>query len=141
MVRFRVSGTTAYTGAAEYFYVDNVQISGTPTGSANAYTEGDNTGVLIAATANASVTDVDSANMGSARVVIGSFSAGDSLTFSTAGTSVSGSYDSTTGVLTLSGVDPKAPYQTVIDTIRYLNTGDDPTAGGTLTTRDIAVTV
>src|SRR5258706_2294771 len=141
MVRFRVSGGASYTGAAEYFYVDNVQISGQPTSSSNAYTEGDATGVLIAATANSSVTDIDSANMGSARIVIGNFAAGDTLTCSTAGTSVTASYDSVTGILTLSGVDSKANYQQVLNTVRYLSSSDDPTAGGTLTTRSIGVTV
>ena len=141
MVRFRISGAAAYTGASSYFYVDNVQISGQPTSSSNAYTEGDNTGVLIAATANVSVTDSDSANMGSARVVVGNFVVGDTLTYSTAGTSVTGAYDSSTGVLTLNGVDSKANYQSVIASIRYLSTSDDPTALGTKTTRSIGVTV
>jgi hypothetical protein len=107
MIRFRVSGTAAYTGAAEYFYVDNVQIAGVPTGSSNLYTEGDATGVLIAATTNASVTDSDSANMGSARVVIGNFVAGDTLTYSTGGTGITGSYDSATGILTCREPTPR----------------------------------
>src|SRR6185503_9589907 len=141
MIRFRVSGTAAYTGAAEYFYVDNVQIAGVPTGSSNLYTEGDATGVLIAATANASVTDSDSANMDSARVVIGNFVAGDTLTWSAGGTSISGSYDSATGVLSLSGTDTKANYQAVLNSIRYLSTSDDPTVLGTATNRAISVTV
>src|SRR5262249_29484953 len=66
MIRFRVSGAASYTGASEYFYVDNVQISGQPTSSANTYTEG-GTGALIAATSNVAVVDTDSANMASAR--------------------------------------------------------------------------
>jgi len=57
------------------------------------------------------------------------------------GTSVTGSYDSATGVLSLSGTDTKANYQTVLNSIRYLSSSDDPTAGGTLTNRAISVTV
>ena len=97
--------------------------------------------MLIAATANASVTDADSANMGSARVVIGNFLAGDTLTWSTGGTSIAGSYDSATGILHLSGTDTKANYQSVLNSIRYLSTSDDPTARGTVTNRAISVTV
>src|SRR5262249_1289135 len=38
-------------------------------------------------------------------------------------------------------LDSKANYQSVINSIRFSNTGDDPTLSGTRTTRDVAVTV
>ena len=47
-----------------------------------------------------------------------------SLSFDTTGTSISGSYNAGTGVLTLSGVDTIDHYQTVLRTIKYNNSGD-----------------
>jgi hypothetical protein len=51
------------------------------------------------------------------------------LTANTAGTSISASYNSITGVLTLSGLDTPAHYQQVLRTIAYNNTSNNPTVG------------
>ncbi|MEI6721514.1 MAG: VCBS domain-containing protein, partial [Betaproteobacteria bacterium] len=146
VIRFRVSGAGAYTQAGDYFYVDNLSISGTPTGSANTYIEGDTTGVLIAPLANATVTDATLAagvaeKMASAKVTIAGVLAGDVLTFDTAGTGITGAYNAATGVLTLTGLDTQAGYQAVINSVRYKSTSDDPTSGGARVTRNVAVTV
>ncbi|MGB7323271.1 MAG: cadherin-like domain-containing protein, partial [Rubripirellula sp.] len=51
----------------------------------------------------------------------------ESLSANTTGTSITASYDSGTGVLTLSGTDTVANYQQVLRTIQYNNTSEDPT--------------
>jgi lipopolysaccharide export system protein LptA len=77
--------------------------------------------------ASATVTDPDNTSLVSAAVSITSgLRAGDTLTFSTAGTSITGSYNSSTGVLTLSGLDSVADYQTVLDSVQY-HGGENPT--------------
>jgi trimeric autotransporter adhesin len=66
---------------------------------------------------------------------------------------ISGSYDSSTGVLTLSGSASLADYQAALRSVEYGHTGDDPSASKTVefkvddgdddsgaATRDIAVT-
>lgn len=49
----------------------------------------------------------------------------ESLSATTTGTSITASYNSATGVLTLSGADTAAHYQTVLRTVTYNNTADD----------------
>lgn len=51
----------------------------------------------------------------------------ESLAATTTGTSISAAYNSGTGVLTLSGTDTVANYQTVLRSITYSNTSDNPT--------------
>jgi lipopolysaccharide export system protein LptA len=76
---------------------------------------------------SAAATDSDNTSLVSATVSItGGLRAGDTLTFSTAGTSITGSYNSSTGVLTFSGVDSLADYQTVLDSVQY-HGGENPT--------------
>src|SRR4029078_9654116 len=57
---------------------------------------------------------------------LGTLHAGDVLAANTAGTSVTASYNSGTGVLTLSGNRPTSEYQTVLRTIKYNNTSGGP---------------
>lgn len=84
-------------------------------------------------TALLTVTDSDNNNLDSALVLISSnFQAGgeDQLTFSTAGTSITGNFNNTTGRLFFSGNDTKANYQTVLRSVQYENTlGNSPTPG------------
>src|SRR5262249_49346071 len=54
------------------------------------------------------------------------FRAGDVLTDSTAGTSITSSYNAATGVLTLTGLDTVANYQSVLDSVQY-HGGENPT--------------
>ncbi len=76
------------------------------------------------------ITDSGSANLNSLTVTLANPQAGDMLSDSVAGTSISSSfyYDSftTTDVLTLSGSDTLAHYQQVLRTVTYNNTTGSP---------------
>jgi len=74
--------------------------------------------------------DTDNPALRGAAVTIGGFFAGDTLSVSTAGTSISSSYNSSTGVLTLSGLDSFAHYQTALATVQFTSTSDNPTDFG-----------
>ncbi|HMC71578.1 MAG TPA: VCBS domain-containing protein, partial [Mycobacteriales bacterium] len=67
---------------------------------------------------------------------IGNFVAGDTLTWTNAG-SVTGAYNAATGVLTLSGTDTLANYQAVMRSVKFSSSSDDPTADNTRTTRTV----
>src|SRR5207253_2812742 len=85
------------------------------------------------------LTDSDSPNLASATVSISGFVAGDTLNF-TGQNGISGSYDSGTGVLTLTGSSTVASYQTALRSITFSSTSDNPTAFGTDTSRTISWT-
>ncbi|MDZ7950300.1 beta strand repeat-containing protein [Nostoc sp. DedQUE09] len=130
--------------------VNNAPIA-TTTNSALAYTENATTAIDSGIT----VSDEDSANLASATVRISSgfVSAQDSLAF-TNQNGIMGSYNSTTGVLTLTGSATVANYQTALRSITYTNSSDNPsltprtvsflindgTANSTAVTRDINIT-
>ena len=81
-----------------------------------------------AVTSTLVVSDVDNANMVSATV---SFTAGfatgqDLLSATTSATNITANYNSATGVLTLSGSDTKANYQSVLRSVTYENTSENP---------------
>jgi hypothetical protein len=97
-----------------------------------------NTPVSLLSSATAS--DSDNTHLVSATVSIGSFFTGDQLTFSTGGTSITGNYISATGVLTFSGVDTFAHYQTVLNSVDFTSTSDNPTNYGADTSRTITYT-
>ncbi len=73
------------------------------------------------------VTDPDSANLTGATISISANFAGaqDSLDFTTVG-GITGSYDSGTGVLTLSGTASVADYQAALRSVTYFNASEDP---------------
>ncbi len=80
--------------------------------------------------ANATITDVDSANLASMTVSItaeldpnGDY---DVLQADTAGTPIVASYDATTGVLSLTGSATVAQYQQVLRSVTFSNTSDTP---------------
>jgi hypothetical protein len=74
------------------------------------------------------VTDADSANMASAVVSItGNFSSSQDVLGFTNQNGITGSYNSGTGVLTLSGSATKANYQTALRSVTYQNTSHSPT--------------
>ena len=81
-------------------------------------------GPVSVADSDASLSDSDSANLTSLTVTISNHwdGADEVLTADTTGTSITASYDSATGVLTLSGADTVASYQQVLRTITYDNT-------------------
>jgi hypothetical protein len=80
------------------------------------------------------VTDSDNANLTGATVAItaGFVSAQDTLAF-TNQLGITGSYNSGTGVLTLTGTTTVANYQTALRTVTYQNSSDNPTASRTIT--------
>jgi hypothetical protein len=75
-----------------------------------------------------SLSDVDSANLQSAIVMITNLQdpGSEIITFDTTGTSVNGSYDSGTGTLTLTNLASVADYKTVLKTLQYENTSQNP---------------
>jgi len=90
------------------------------------YTENDGATPLLS---GISITDVDSSNLSSAVVTIeGYIGSQDVLDYLTAGTSVaaSTSVSGTTWTLTLSGGADINEYETVLDSLTYLNNSDNP---------------
>ena len=73
------------------------------------------------------ITDPDSPNMNGATIKITSNYAfpQDQLIFTNTAT-IKGSFDSTSGTLTLSGLDTQANYQTALRSVQYLNTSNNP---------------
>ncbi|MBN3961089.1 cadherin-like domain-containing protein [Nostoc sp. NMS8] len=103
--------------------VNNAPIA-TATNSALAYTENATTAIDSGIT----VSDVDSANLSGAivRISSGFISAQDTLAF-TSQNGITGSYNSSTGVLTLTGSSSVANYQTALRSVTYTNSSDSPT--------------
>ena len=98
------------------------------------YTEG--SGVTLSP--DLTVNDVDSTTLASASVWISQgFVTGDVLVASTAGTSITASYNAASGVLTLTGTDTLAHYQQVLDSVTYASTGPNPTNFGADLSRTI----
>jgi hypothetical protein len=75
------------------------------------------------------VTDVDAGNLASATITLTNHPDGsaESLSVATAGTSITaGTYNSGTGVLTLTGSDAVGHYQQVLRSLKYNNTSNTP---------------
>ena len=85
-------------------------------------------GPVAVTDADATLSDVDDVNLTALTVTITNPLDGISeiLAANTGGTSIAASYDSGTGVLTLSGPDSVANYQQVLRTITYDNTSQNP---------------
>ncbi|MEA5582347.1 DUF4347 domain-containing protein [Nodularia harveyana UHCC-0300] len=95
----------------------------TITGSPLSYIENATTAIDPAIT----VSDVDSANLASATVSITSgFVAGEDILSFTTQNGITGSYNSNTGVLSLTGAATVANYQTALRAITYTNSSDSP---------------
>ena len=100
------------------------------------YTEND---TAIAITSMLTVTDLDDETIESAVVAIGAsdyVEGEDVLAFATQG-NISGTWNSTTGELVLSGIATKAQYETALRSVTYENTSDDSSA----LTRTVSFTV
>ncbi|WP_231987652.1 Ig-like domain-containing protein, partial [Mycobacterium sp. 852002-51152_SCH6134967] len=81
--------------------------------------------------------DPDNTTLAGATVSIGSASSTETLAFTApAGSGITGSYNSATGQLTLTGTSSVANYQTALRSVTYRNTSDTPDA-----TRTISFTV
>ncbi|WP_279911252.1 MULTISPECIES: DUF4347 domain-containing protein, partial [unclassified Pseudomonas] len=131
----------SYTTTNNTVTVNVVAVNDAPTlspANSNAsYTEGGSAAVL---SGSLTLADVDSTTFQGATVTVSDFRAGDVLSVgSPNGFTVS--YDSGTGVLTLSGGGSLASLQAALRSITYSSTSDDPTAGGTDATRQINFTV
>ena len=88
-----------------------------------AVTEGDPATAIDPAV---TVTDADDTNLESGRVRISvGFQPGDDLQFTNT-VAITGSYDSGTGVLTLTGTDTVANYQAALQSVKFASTNDNP---------------
>ena len=95
-------------------------------------------GAAVTVDAGLTVTDVDSLNLSSASVTISNgFVTGDVLSATTTGTSVTASYDAANHRLNLTGSDTLAHYQTVLRTVTYTTSSDNPTNFGSNPTRTV----
>ncbi len=111
------------------------------TGFSATYTEGAVAVAIVGA--GLTIVDADHANLAGATAIIANLQNGsaESLSVDTALAASSGitvSYNSTTGVLTLSGSSSVANYQALLRTLKYLNTSDTP--GTVNRTVDVSVT-
>jgi len=114
----------------------DLDASGAGTGFSTTYTE-KGAGVAIADT-DSLITDVDSANMASATIVIANGQAGDVLSIAGAlPAGITASWNPATFTLTLSGSATRAAYETALEQLRYSSTSDNPSTAQ----RTINVTV
>ncbi len=128
-----VTVTVSCLNDAPVLDLDANDDQGTPGANfAVTFTEG-NGATLIEDPLDATVTDVDNANLASLTVTITNlFDTGfETLTADTTGTSIVAGYVTVpgapgTGTLTLTGPDTVANFQTVLRKVRYLNTDNDP---------------
>ena len=85
------------------------------------------------------VSDPESTNLASATVSITSgLLTGDTLAASTSGTSITASYNASTGVLSLTGSDTLAHYQQVLDSVNYSSSNQNPTNFGADASRTVS---
>src|SRR5204863_242897 len=103
-------------------------------GATLAYTE---QGVASVIDNSITLSDADDSNIASASVSIGNFVSGDVLSFVNTA-NITGSYNSSTGILTLSGVDTIANYQAALRSVKFNSTSDDPTANNSKPSRTIS---
>jgi len=147
-VTFSTTSTSATPRTIDWTVSDGVVTSPTTTSTVDVHvppvvTAGgtatfDGGGSPVALDSGLVVTDASSTTLASATIVIvGSISA-DRLNFTTQN-GISGSFNTTTGTLVLSGVASVANYQTALESITYSvsPSNSDPTGGGSDTTRTI----
>jgi lipopolysaccharide export system protein LptA len=89
-------------------------------------------GGAVTASPSLSVTDPDNLTLVGATVSVANGFAGDGdvLSFDTAGTGITGSYNAATETLVFSGVDTVAHYQSVLDSVAFNSTSHNPTNYG-----------
>ncbi|HKP89926.1 MAG TPA: tandem-95 repeat protein [Thermoleophilaceae bacterium] len=132
-ITFQVTDDAA---AASNGATRNIDINGvsdppvvTTTGGTTPYTEG---AAATEVDTGLTVADSDDANIDSAKVRISSgLQTGDELSLATQN-GISGSYDSNTGILTVSGVASKSHYQTALRAVKFRTTNDAPTSSRTI---------
>ena len=120
---------TITVGSAGSTYTESTNLPGSPAGP------------TVDVATSPSVNDADQTIIQGATVAISTgFVAGDQLTFTNSG-GITGTYNATTGVITFLGNASFAAYQTVLDSVRFTNAGDNPTDYGASTSRTISFTV
>ncbi len=93
-------------------------------GGTLAYTENDAAKVIDS---SITISDADDTNINSATVKItGNYANGQDVLSFTNQNGITGSWDASTGTLTLSGSATKAQYEAALESIKYNNTSDDP---------------
>ncbi|HEX8663395.1 MAG TPA: Ig-like domain-containing protein, partial [Beijerinckiaceae bacterium] len=99
-------------------------------------------GATVDVATGPSVNDADQTVIKGATVAItdGFMSGNDTLTFTNSG-GITGTYNSTTGVIAFTGDAGFSAYQTVLDSVRFTTSGDNPTNYGTANSRTISFTV
>src|SRR5439155_324420 len=122
--------TRVMLAAAPIIDLDGNDSSGAHHADFRAVFEAGGAPVHIADT-DATISDADSANLSQLTATIKHVKdPGDEiLAATTTGTNITSSYDATTGVLTLSGNDTVANYQTVLRSVTYVDTADNPHPG------------
>jgi hypothetical protein len=115
--------------------INNAPVLTDPSSSPVSFTEN---GGSVQVTNTIVVSDVDDTQLASANISItsGFQTAEDVLSYTSTG-GISGSYNSSTGILALSGIATKANYQTTLRSVRYNNISENPSA----TSRIISFTV
>ncbi|MFO0180701.1 MAG: VCBS domain-containing protein, partial [bacterium] len=118
--------------------IANPPLLGAIESTSAAYTEN---GAAVSLTSALTLSDADNSSMSSATIaIVRNRTVGDVLTF-TNQNGITGAYNSNTGVLTLSGISSSANYQAALRSVQFSSTSDDPTAGGSASTRTIAFLV
>jgi hypothetical protein len=104
--------------------IDNPPVLFGIEGTSINYIEGD-TGIQITNTITAS--DVDNITLASASIsIIGDFRIGEDVLSFTNQNGIKGSYNSVTGVMTLSGISSISNYQTALRSVKYQDTSQNP---------------
>ena len=134
-VTWNATDTSAGTGAGLTSTITVTSVNTPPavvTSNSPSYTEN---AAALTLEPSLSVTDPDSATLSGATVSItANFNTSEDVLAVTGNGTISGSYNAATGVLTLTGVDTVANYQSVLRTVTYANTSDNPsTATRTVT--------
>jgi hypothetical protein len=136
------SASNATTSVTTTVSITPINDAPTLTGAGNAsFTE---KGSAVTLSGTASVSDPDNVNLANATVKItgGTFANdGDVLAFSTTGTSITASYNSSTETLTLTGSDTLAHYQQVLDSVTFNSTSLNPDDYGSAPTRTVSWTL
>ncbi|MGH9459365.1 MAG: beta strand repeat-containing protein [Thermoanaerobaculia bacterium] len=129
-VTLKDSGGTANGGTDEASIAFTLTVTGindapvVTAGGALAYTEND---AATAVDAAITVSDVDSTNLTGATVQItGNYASAEDVLAYTTALGITGTWNATTGTLTLAGTTTVANYQTALRNVTYANTSDDP---------------
>jgi len=120
---------TLTVGSAGSTYTESTNLPNSPAGP------------TVDVATSPAVADADQAIIqGATAAITTGFMAGDTLTFTNSG-GITGTYNAANGVVTFLGNASFAAYQTVLDSVRFTNAGDNPTNYGNSPSRTISFTV